>query len=474
MTRLFPILACLLAVWLPGPITRPAQAQSAPRLASVQNWAGDFDGMLKRRAVRIIVPYSRTWFFIDRGRQMGVAAEFGQAFEQWLNARHKLGTLGLNVVFVPTRRDRMLDALEQGRGDIVAGNLTITAERDKRVDFAAPWLRNVSEVVVTGPASPALSGRDDLAGREIPVRLSSSYATHLSALNEDFARRGLKPVVVRPMPETLEDEDLLEMVGAGLLPLAVVDAHKAEVWTKVLPGLTLRKDIAVSTGGDIAWAIRENSPLLKAEIDAFFAQHQSGTSFGNTIIRRYFGGVKGVKAAASEGEIKKFRELVELFRTHGRTYSFDALMLAAQGYQESKLDQSRRSPRGAVGVMQLLPTTARAQPIAIDGVERDAGLNIEAGAKYMRHLRETYVNDAALSEQNRTLMTFAAYNAGPGNLRKFRRRAAEMGLDPNVWFNNTEHAAAKIVGRETVQYVSNIYKYYVAYTLATEVVEATR
>jgi membrane-bound lytic murein transglycosylase MltF len=446
--------------------------QATPRLAPVQTWTGDFNGMLKRRAVRIIVPYSKTWYFIDRGRQMGVAAEFGLAFEQWLNARHKLGTLGLNVVFVPMARDKMLSALEAGQGDIIAGNLTITTERDKRVDFANPWLRNVAEVVVTGPASPALAAKDDLAGREIPVRLSSSYATHLAALNADFARRGLKPVIIKPMPETLEDEDLLEMVSAGLLPLAVVDAHKAEVWIKVLPKLNLRKDIAINTGGDIAWAIREQSPLLKAEIDAFFAQHQSGTSFGNTIMRRYFGGAKAVKAAASDSEIKKFRELVELFRTHGKTYAFDYLMLAAQGYQESKLDQSRRSPRGAVGVMQLLPTTARAKPISIEGVERDASLNIEAGAKYMRHLRETYVNDPALSEQNRTLMTFAAYNAGPGNLRKFRRRAAEMGLDPNIWFGNTEHAAAKIVGRETVQYVSNIYKYYVAYSLATGVVAA--
>jgi membrane-bound lytic murein transglycosylase MltF len=252
------------------------------------------------------------------------------------------------------------------------------------------------------------------------------------------------------------------------LPLAVVDQHKAEVWTQVFPKLVLRKDLAIHRGGAIAWAIRENSPLIKAEIDAFFSQHGAGTSFGNTIRRRYFGGTKGVKSAASAAEIAKFRELLETFRRYGSNYAFEPLMLAAQGFQESGLDQSRRSPRGAVGIMQLLPKTASAPPISLAGVERDAEINIHAGAKYMRHLRDAYVSDPALSERNRTLLTFAAYNAGPGNLRKFRRRAAEMGLDPNIWFNNVEQAAANIVGRETVQYVSNIYKYFIAYEMAAE------
>jgi membrane-bound lytic murein transglycosylase MltF len=141
-------------------------------------------------------------------------------------------------------------------------------------------------------------------------------------------------------------------------------------------------------------------------------------------------------------------------------------MLAAQGYQESQLDQSRRSHRGAVGVMQLMPATAAAPPVGIPDVARSADRNILAGARYMAHLRDRYLADPALSEVDRVLMTFAAYNAGPGNLRRFRAEAQRMGLDPNVWFNNVEQAAARILGYETVQYVGNIYKYYIAYTLA--------
>jgi membrane-bound lytic murein transglycosylase MltF len=458
-----------LAALLSAPAASVAQGvRPAVALPGMQAWKGDFDGMLQRRTLRLLVPYGKTLYFIDRGRQMGVAAEFGQALETWLNKRHAKSHLRIHVVFVPTPRDELLQALKDGRGDAVAGNLTVTPERLAEVDFASPWLRDVKEIVVTGPAAATLADLSALSGQTIRVRASSSYATHLAALGARFAAEGRKPIDVRPISEDLEDEDILEMVSAGLLPLAVVDQHKAEAWKGVLPGLTLRTDLAINDGGDIAWAIRKGSPLLKAELDAFFAEHQAGTSFGNTIRRRYFGQGKGVKSAAGEAELKRFRELIALFEKHGRAVGFNHVMLAAQGYQESQLNQSRRSPRGAVGVMQLLPSTAAAPPVSLTGVDRDASVNIEAGARYMRHLMDRYVADPQLSDRNRTLMTFAAYNAGPGNLRKFRREAKARGLNPDVWFNNVEQGAAKVVGRETVQYVSNIYKYFVAYELALE------
>lgn len=436
-------------------------------LASSANraWRGDFDGMVKRRTVRILVPYSKTLFFIDRGRQLGVVAEFGQAFEAWLNKRHARGHLRLHIAFVPTPRDELLTSLRDGLGDIVAANLTITPERQLLVDFADPWLRNVQEIIVTGPKARPLASLDDLAGQEVRVRMSSSYATHLAALSRTLVERGKPAIRILPADEDLEDEDLLDMVNAGLLPLAIVDDHKANAWQPVFPALTIRRDLIVHAGGDVAWAIRKDSPQLREAINAFLAEHASGTSFGNTIRRRYFGGQRATRSALDDNELTRFNGLWDSFKSHGQLHRFDALMLAAQGYQESQLVQSRRSPRGAVGVMQLLPRTAAAPPVSLRDVASSADINILAGARYMRHLMETYVNDPALDERNRLLMTLAAYNAGPGNLRKFRREAQKMGLDPNRWFNHTEQAAAKIIGRETVQYVSNIYKYYVAYSL---------
>jgi membrane-bound lytic murein transglycosylase MltF len=253
------------------------------------------------------------------------------------------------------------------------------------------------------------------------------------------------------------------MVSAGLLPWAFSDSHVAEHLARVLPRLSARRDVAINRGGEIAWAIRKNSPLLMAELNEFFATTQVGTAFGSTVLRRHLGGRATPHDARAD--IERFERMVDSFRLHGEVHGFDPLLLIAQGYQESRLDQSAVSRRGAVGIMQLLPTTAKAPPISINNVASDADSNIRAGAAVMALLRSRYVNEPDLDEVDRTLMTFAAYNAGPGNLRKFRRKAAEMGLDPNVWFENVEVGAAKIIGSETVHYVSNIYKYYVTYRL---------
>jgi membrane-bound lytic murein transglycosylase MltF len=133
-----------------------------------------------------------------------------------------------------------------------------------------------------------------------------------------------------------------------------------------------------------------------------------------------------------------------------------------------------KSPRlDRVGLMQIKPSTAAGAPIGITGVDRDPDRNVHAGTAYLRYLADTYVSDPAIDPVNRTLMSFAAYNAGPGALRKFRAFAQRTGLDPNVWFNNVEVGAAKVSGLTPVQYVSNIYKYYISYRLAVQRLEAS-
>jgi membrane-bound lytic murein transglycosylase MltF len=279
----------------------------------------------------------------------------------------------------------------------------------------------------------------------------------------------MPPITLEAADENLADEDLLEMVNAGLLPLTVVDEFKAKVWAKVFDHLTVRDDLVVNSGGEVAWAIRkQRSPELLAVINEFVKGHTEGTSFGNIIKHRYFGETKIIKNAYSPEDAKKFHHMLKIFKQYGGQYSFDYLMIAAQGYQESQLEQWRRSPYGAVGIMQILPSTAAAEPISIVGVESDADRNIHAGFAYMRYLVDTYISDPAIDEKNRTLMAFAAYNAGPGNLARFREIAKQDGKDPNVWFDNVENGAAQVVGQQTVQYVSNIYKYYIAYHLLGE------
>jgi membrane-bound lytic murein transglycosylase MltF len=455
--------------WLAVELDEAEEAEVEELVLPVpDDWIGDFDGMRERRLVRVLVPYSKTFFMVDRGRQQGISYELGKALEVWLNRHHPYPQKSLRwqVMFIPVARNELMPKLLSGGGDIAAGGLTITEGRLHTVDFAAPFSRNIREAVITGPSSAALSRLEDLSGQEVTVRASSSYFEHLVGINRQFKARGLKPIKIIPADENLESEDLLEMLNAGLLNAVVVDRYIAEAWSPLYTRLKIHDSFYIREGAEFAWAIRKSSPLFKQELAAFVDKHKAGTAFGNNLRNKYVKNSTRVLNAASEAELAKFNALVHLFEKHAGTYDFDHLMLMAQGYQESQLNQAARSPRGAVGIMQLLPSTAADPVVGIRGIDKSADKNIEAGSKYMRVLADKYLNDPELTPMNRTLLSFAAYNAGPGNLLKFRRLAEKSGLDKNVWFGNVEHSAARVVGRETVDYVGNIYKYYVAYKLA--------
>jgi membrane-bound lytic murein transglycosylase MltF len=428
-------------------------------------WTGDLDGMVERRRIRMLVVPSRTFYFVDKGEQRGLSHDQGLAFEEALNRRLGRRLLRVHVVYVPVAPEELLPALIQGRGDVAAANLTITPERQAWVDFGAPLWTGVSEIVVTGPGSPPVASVDDLSGREVFVRLSSSYFQSLWHVNEDFGRRGLAPLRVKPAPDGLEDEDVLEMVSAGLVPLAVVDSHKAAFWAQVLPGLVLHEDVAVRSGAEIAWAFRKGSPQLRAAVDEFARTHGKGTAFGNQKFKQYLKSTKYVGNATSREEYAKLLRMISYFQKYGATYDFDWLMLAAQGYQESRLDQAVKSRVGAVGVMQLMPATGKEMEV---GDVRQVEPNIHAGAKYLRGILDRHFPDAEMDGLNRQLFAFASYNAGPAKIAKLRTEAAKRGLDPNRWFDHVEVVVAERIGQETVRYVANIYKYYVAYRLVVD------
>jgi membrane-bound lytic murein transglycosylase MltF len=323
----------------------------------------------------------------------------------------------------------------------------------------------VSEVVVTGAKVPPVPTAADLSGRTVYVRRSSSYYASLARLNVELAGHGKPIVVVKEAPETLEDDDLLEMVNAGLLDATVVDDFVAEFWKTVFPNITVNSGAAVRTGGDIAVAMRKENPGMQRAVNVWIRKYGPRTAFGNVINRRYLEDGEYARRASDEAERAKFQRVVELFRKYGDKYELDYLMIAAQGYQESGLDQNVRSRVGAVGVMQLMPATGKELKV---GDITQLEPNIHAGVKYVRWMMDEYFKDDPMDRLNRGLMTLAAYNAGPGRIRQLRQEAARRGLDPNVWFGNVEQVASERIGRETVQYVSNIYKYYVAYRLTQE------
>ena len=440
-------------------------------------WRGDLDGMIERRLIRVLAVNSKTFYFMDKGVQRGTSYEIFHLFEEDLNkklakqGKLKQKNLQVRVVFIPIARGDLLQALASGKGDIAVANLTVTPERQKLVDFSSPVYPNVSELLVSGPASPAVSSLADLSGKEVFVRKSSSYYESLMALNKRFAAEKKRAVVIKLAPDALEDEDLIEMVNAGLVPLIIVDKHKADFWKQIFPRIKVHDGVAVRTGGNVAWAIRKGSPQLKASLDDFLNRHGKGTTSGNVILMRYLKNANYVKDASSEAERRKFLSLIGYFQKYGKQYDVDWLLMAAQGYQESQLNHSVRSPVGAIGVMQVMPATGKELKVGdISQIEP----NIHAGVKYMRFMIDQYYEKEPMTRLDKALFAFASYNAGPARIRQLRQEAARRGLNPNVWFGNVEHVVAEKIGRETVTYVSNIYKYYIAYQLIIESQEARK
>jgi membrane-bound lytic murein transglycosylase MltF len=426
-----------------------------------QPWTGDLDGITKRGFVRILTVHNPLFFTFDGAEQRGLAYDMARAFEEHL--AEEIGRVrSPSVVLIPVARDEVLTGLIEGRGDIAAANLTITPDRKRIVDFSLPTYPNISELVVTGPAAADVSSFDDLAKTMLHLRRSSSYFEHMTRFNSERTKAGKAPIPVKDVDEYLEDYDLLDMVNSGILPAIVVDSHKMAFWARVYPRIVVHEDLAIHTGNEVAWAVRKDSPQLLKSVNAFAKTIRKGTLLGNIALKRYLGDTKRVENALASEDRKRYEKMVALIKRYADQYDFDWLMIAAQAYQESGFDQSKRSAAGAVGIMQLLPSTAADPVVGIPDISA-AEDNIHAGVKYLRWIRDHYFSSEEISPLDRVLLSFAAYNAGPGNTIRARRKARQLGFDPNRWFGHVEVGMYRAVSGEPASYVRNIYKYYVTY-----------
>lgn len=447
----------------PEPLTQVVEEDIAIKRA-MQAFTDDLTQMRKRRMIRALVSYSKSNYFMDKGVARGFEYELLQEYEKQLNNKTRNTYDKIKLIFIPVPFNELLTALEEGRGDIAAAGLTVTPERQQVASFTAPYIPEVAEVVVRNESAPPMERIQDLAGQEVYVRAGSSYITHLEELNIHFREKNLPPVKIIAAPESLGTEDILEMVHAGVVKMTVTDQHIAQAWAQVLPGIRVEKDIHLHSGGQIAWAVRKENPELLKSLNGFIKSRKKGTLLGNILFKRYYQQSKWINNPLAEKERQKLEALVGLFEKYSDQYGFEWLAIAAQAYQESGFDHSKKSPSGAVGIMQLLPSTAAGDPINIKRVEIIEN-NVHAGVKYLDFLRKRYFSDPAIAPADQVDFTRAAYNAGPAKINRLRGIAAQRGLDPNRWFYHVERIAAEKIGRETVSYVANINKYYVAYKL---------
>jgi membrane-bound lytic murein transglycosylase MltF len=446
----------------------PWSSYAVDDVADIPGYTGIFKGDLpeirKRKIIRALITYSPTDFFFYKGGAKGIQVEFLNEYVKHLNKGVKREENRLHITYIPVTFNELIPALLAGRGDIAADFMTITPQREKLAAFVTGGVWKISELVVTNKNAKKLTSIEDLSGKSFYVLNGSSYIGHLENLNRQFKKKNLAPVKIVKADPHLLSEDILEMVNAGTVEMTIVDDYIARLWKKMFPNIRVHEDLAISTGNSVGWAIRKQNPELLKSLNAFISKVKKGTLMGNMLFKRYYQDTRWIKNPTSDQELRKLKKLITLFDKYGKKYGFDTWALVAQAYQESGLDNNKKSHRGAVGIMQILPSTAADKHVNIKNVNKLEN-NIHAATKYLAFLRDHYFSSPAIAPENRLAFTWAAYNAGPANVHKMRQQAGKMGLNPDVWFSNVELAASKLVGREPVRYVAHVYKYYVAYKL---------
>ncbi|WP_370447480.1 transglycosylase SLT domain-containing protein [Vibrio ouci] len=425
---------------------------------SSQPYVGDFEKLKKRGVVRVLVSADLGFYYIEGGKPKGIVAEMLYHFEKSVKKKHP----SVNVQVIPVPRDDLLQSLKVGYGDIAVANLTITERRKQQIDFSDPVIKDAQEWVITNKSQGEFTKLEDLSGQEIWVRGSSSYFESLQKVNQYLDSVELPPIHINFIEETLQDYELVEMVNKGFINATVLDSHKAKMWQGVMENIQLHRQFPIREGSQIAWAIRKQSPDLKLIVNRYIGKSKSGTLLGNVIYRRYIDDTGWLSRSMDENQLEQLAKLSHIFDHYSDIYGFDPLMLSAQGYQESGLDQRKVSHRGAVGVMQVLPSTAKDKNVNVKNIHQ-VDNNIHAGTKYLSFIHKRYFSDEAISPDDQMYFSLAAYNAGPAKIRKMRKLAAKYGYDPNKWFKNVEIVARKHISREPVQYVTNINRYYVIY-----------
>ncbi|PQJ66632.1 lytic transglycosylase F [Photobacterium angustum] len=421
-------------------------------------YTGDLSVLEKKRVLRVLVSADLGFYYIEDGLPKGIIAELLHHFELDIHKTYPK----LNIQVIPVHRDQLIKFLIAGHGDLAVANLTITEQRKKQVAFSEPVLSNISEVIINNIDSPEITKIEQLSDQEIWVRKSSSYYQSLLEVNNRLLLQRLAPMKIHFIEETLQDYELLEMVNLGLMNMTVLDDHKMKIWNKILPKLRMNSAFVLRKNGEIAWAMRKDNPKLMKLVNRYIEQIKSGTLLGNVVYNKYLDNQGWITNLLSHNNIDKMEKLSDLFFKYSTEYDFDYLMMMAQGFQESGLNQHKVSNKGAVGIMQVLPSTARDRYINIPNIYISSN-NVHAGIKYMRYIQNNYLNDNRLTFDNKIYMTLASYNAGPGNIRKMRRYAKEKGYNPDIWFNNVEIITRKHIGKQPIVYVTNINRYYIVY-----------
>lgn len=420
----------------------------------------DLPGIKHRQVLRVLTRNNAATYFVWRGQFLGFEYELMKRFAD---------SQGLHLeMVVPNRWGDLIPTLKTGGGDLIAASMTITDERKKQgIAFTQPYNKVTEELVARASESGIIS-INDLNGRRVVVRRSSSYWTTLQKLLD----QGMNFQLVEA-PDNMETEEIISRVASGEYDLTVADSHILSVeliWRNdIKPVLTLNGPVPHG------WAVRDGDKKLLSALNAFLDKEYKGR-FYNLVYDKYFQNsnrildhVASHQEYAAKGNISPYDAEVQKY---AEEYGFDWALIVAQMYQESRFDPKAESWAGARGLMQILPTTGE-----LFGVNdlHEVDTSIQTGVRYLAWLHERF--EPELTVQDRMWFTLAAYNAGLGHVRDARSLARKMGWNQDRWFNNVDRAMLLLSrrsfyqlathgyarGKETVDYVREIRDRYNAY-----------
>ncbi|MFC1454431.1 transporter substrate-binding domain-containing protein [Verrucomicrobiota bacterium] len=423
----------------------------------------DLPGIKKRKTLRVLTSNTAATYFQWRGKLMGFEYEMAKRFADQQG-------LKLKIIVAPGHAD-MIPMLLKGRADIIAAALTPTRQRlAQNIAFSTPYIY-ASQMVVTCASDNRIKSVKDLAGRTVVVRRSSSYWQTL----ENLKSGGIK-FKLQAAPEKMETEEIISKVAEREYDLTVVDSHILDierVWIDV------KGVFAVGTPEPCCWVVRAGDKQLLSALNAFWKKEYRGL-FYNIILKKYFRiKPKIAKTVRKEGPVSsgKFSSYDDIVKHFAVVYDFEWRLNIAQMYEESRFNPKARSSSGAEGLFQVLPSTAREMGFKQNLEQPSVGIHV--GMKYLNFLRGYF--EPEINADERIWFALASYNAGMGHVDDARRLARQLGLDPNVWFDNVEKAMlllskpqyarqarhGYVRGNQTVNYVREIRDRHDAYLQVT-------
>lgn len=444
-----------------------ADLESLPRNMEHLNKQGlavDLDKIKERGFIRVLTRNNPACYFMHRGQLMGFEYEMVHQFAK----KHGVEV----VVIVPESWSEMGQWLQEGRADLIAATVTMTPQRfkNKRELVFCHRYGEFFESIITRADDRSIQSLDDLKGRTIHVRESSSY---YESLKEIQNKKKLKFKIER-VPETEETFEILDKVAKGKYDLTCADQTLLNQSVRL--GERLKPVVKLPRVRGYGWVVREDQPQLREAINAFFDK-EVGRSTYNTIYNRYFNLSRNTSLEkkfelAGTGQISPYDDLV---KKHAATYEFPWTLMCSLMFQESSFKADAVSWSGAQGLMQLMPPTAREVGVK-DPFDPDD--NIRGGTYYLKKQYRRVPDEVDVL--NTTCFALASYNGGYGHLIDARKLAGQLGKNPNVWTDNVDHAYALLSepyyskrakygycrSEEIIGYVRKIMSRYVAYDAA--------